>query len=64
MNRKSIIDEGIFDKLGKKIKKLAVKGIVNLSPEYRKQYKAGLKAAKEANDIMDDLLKRNNIKFP
>jgi hypothetical protein len=64
MDRDNILKEGFLDKLGKKIKKLTVKGIAKLSPKNRKDYKKALQHAKEANDIFDDLLKRNNIKFP
>ena len=64
MDRDNILEEGFLDKLGQKIKKLTVKGIAKLSPKYRRDYKKALKHAKEANDIFDDLLKRNNIKFP
>ena len=64
MDRDNILEEGFLDKLGQKIKKLTVKGIAKLSPKYRRDYKEALKHAKKANDIFDDLLKRNNIKFP
>lgn len=58
MNRNNIINEGFFDSILTNLKKLTHASILKLHPEYRKEIKKGMKAAKEAEDIFTKLNKQ------